>query len=177
MHGLFTTSDLSMSDVCTRKLFTSLHIGEAALHVIPRDKELNTFSYHYTYKKEVLKLPNTLIVGIDIRSQSNSIFFVDDAGNHLIKKPFSLPNHQEGANELIKRVIDCLNQYNLSYVKFGMEATSHYAWHLHLYLASSYKLLPYKLTFYVLNPSIVKGFKKIYTFLPKTDNIDANYNC
>ena len=118
-------------------------------------------------------MPNTLIVGIDISSQSNSIFFIDDAGNHLIKKPFSLPNHQEGANELIKRVIDCLSQYNLSYVKFGMEATSHYGWHLHLYLASSSELLPYKPTFYVLNPSIVKGFKKIYTFLPKTDNIDA----
>ncbi|WP_231503258.1 transposase [Caldicellulosiruptor bescii] len=54
-----------------------------------------------------------------------------------------------------------------------MEATSHYAWHLHLYLASSSELLPYKPTFYVLNPSIVKGFKKIYTFLPKTDSIDA----
>jgi len=48
-------------------------------------------------------LPNTLIVGIDISSQSNSIFFVDDAGNHLIKKSFSLPNYQEGANELIRR--------------------------------------------------------------------------
>jgi len=118
-------------------------------------------------------LPNTLIVGIDISSQSNSIFFIDDAGNHLIKKPFSLPNDQEGANELIKRVIDCLSQYNLSCIKFGMEATSHYAWHLHLYLASSSELLPYKPTFYVLNPSIVKGFKKIYTFLPKTDSIDA----
>lgn len=118
-------------------------------------------------------MPNTLIVGIDISSQSNSIFFIDDAGNHLIKKPFSLPNHQEGANELIKRVIDCLSQYNLSYVKFGMEATCYFAWHLHLFLASSSELLPYKPTFYVLNPSVVKGFKKIYTFLPKTDNIDA----
>ncbi|ADD03124.1 transposase IS116/IS110/IS902 family protein [Thermoanaerobacter italicus Ab9] len=118
-------------------------------------------------------MPNTLIVGIDISSQSNSIFFIDDAGNHLIKKPFYLPNDQEGANELVNKIIDCLNQFNLSSVKVGMESTSHYAWHLHLYLASSSELLPYKPTFFVLNPSTGKGFKKIYTFLPKTDNIDA----
>lgn len=68
-------------------------------------------------------MPNTLIVGIDISSQSNSIFFIDDAGNHLIKKPFSLPNDQEGANELIKLVHNLTREknraLNLIYLKFS----------------------------------------------------------
>jgi len=51
VHGQFSTSDLSMSDVCySINCSSSSNIGEAALHVIPRDKGLNTFSYHYLQK-------------------------------------------------------------------------------------------------------------------------------
>jgi transposase len=40
-------------------------------------------------------------------------------------------------------------------------------------LASSPELLNFNPLFYVLNPSVVKGFKKTYTHLPKTDDVDS----
>ncbi|WP_154645619.1 hypothetical protein [Thermoanaerobacterium xylanolyticum] len=42
-------------------------------------------------------MPSTLFVGIDVSSQSNSVFFIDQDGNNLIKKPFSVSNDIPGA--------------------------------------------------------------------------------
>ncbi|MGF7431919.1 transposase [Thermoanaerobacterium thermosaccharolyticum] len=118
-------------------------------------------------------MPSTLFVGIDVSSQSNSVFFIDQDGNNLIKKPFSVSNDIPGADSIISEVISHANAINASCVKIGMEATSHYAWHLHLHLASSPDLAPFNPKFFVMNPGVVKGFKKAYTYLPKTDDFDA----
>ncbi|WP_026485803.1 IS110 family RNA-guided transposase [Caldanaerobius polysaccharolyticus] len=118
-------------------------------------------------------MPSTLFVGIDVSSQSNSVFFIDQDGNNLIKKPFSVSNDIPGADSIISEVISHANAIDASCVKIGMEATSHYAWHLHLHLASSPDLAPFNPKFFVMNPAVVSGFKKAYTHLPKTDDFDA----
>ncbi|MDI6601924.1 MAG: IS110 family transposase [Thermoanaerobacteraceae bacterium] len=118
-------------------------------------------------------MPNTLIVGIDVRSQSLVVRFMDQDGNGPCKS-FSVPNDLEGADKLISDIIAYALKMEASTIKIGMESTSNYAWHLHLHLASSPELLNFSSPlFYVLNPSVVKGFKKTYTHLPKTDDIDS----
>lgn len=118
-------------------------------------------------------MSSTLIVGIDVSSQSNSVFMIDQEGNNLLKKPFSVTNDVEGAQTIISEAIFHATTIGASTIKFGMESTSHYAWHLHVHLASSVELLPFNPVIFVMNPSIVKGFKKIYTHLPKTDDMDT----
>lgn len=117
-------------------------------------------------------MPNTLIVGIDVSSQSLVVRFMDQDGNGP-SKSFSVTNDLEGADKLISDIIAYALKIDASTIKIGMESTSNYAWHLHLHLVSSPELLNFHPLFYVLNPSVVKGFKKTYTHLPKTDDIDA----
>lgn len=54
-----------------------------------------------------------------------------------------------------------------------MEATSMYWWHLSAYIATETSLSHLRPKVYSFNPKIVKGFKKSYPSLPKTDRIDA----
>jgi transposase len=117
-------------------------------------------------------VPNTLIVGIDVSSLSLVVRFMDQDGCGPFKS-FTISNDLEGADKLTADVIAYASKIDASQIKIGMESTSNYAWHLHLYLASSPELIPFNPLFYVLNPSIVKGFKKTYTHLPKTDDIDS----
>lgn len=117
-------------------------------------------------------MPNTLIVGIDVSSQSLVVRFMDQDGNGP-SKSFSVSNDLEGADKLISDIIAYALKIDASIIKIGMESTSNYAWHLHLHLASSPELLNFNPLFYVLNPSVVKGFKKTYTHLPKTDDVDS----
>ncbi|HHY80601.1 MAG TPA: IS110 family transposase [Thermoanaerobacter sp.] len=118
-------------------------------------------------------MSSTLIVGIDISSELNAASFIDETGIRLVKKTFFFPNDLDGAQQLLDFTISLAQQYNISSIKFGMEATSHYAWHLHTFLASSPELAPFNPLFYVINPSIIKSFKGAYIHLPKTDSIDA----
>jgi len=117
-------------------------------------------------------VPNTLIVGIGVSSQSLVVRFMDQDGNGP-SKSFSVSNDLEGADKLISDIIAYALKIDASIIKIGMESTSNYAWHLHLHLASSPELLNFNPLFYVLNPSVVKGFKKTYTHLPKTDDVDS----
>lgn len=115
---------------------------------------------------------STLIVGIDVSSQSLVVRFMDQDGNGPAKS-FSINNDVEGADKLVSDILSYAEKIEASQLKIGMESTSNYAWHLHLHLASSPELLQLNPLFYVLNPSVVKGFKKTYTHLPKTDDVDA----
>ncbi|SES98040.1 IS110 family transposase [Anaerobranca gottschalkii] len=117
-------------------------------------------------------MPNTLFVGIDVSSQSLVVRFMDQDGNGP-SKSFTTSNDLEGADKLVNDIVAYALKIDATNIKIGMESTSNYAWHLHLYLASSTELLSFKTMFYVLNPSVVKGFKKTYTHLPKTDDFDA----
>ena len=45
-------------------------------------------------------MSSTLIVGIDVNSQSNSVFFMDSEGTCLLKKAFFVHNDTRGALKL-----------------------------------------------------------------------------
>lgn len=116
---------------------------------------------------------STLIVGIDVNSQSNSVFFMDSEGTCLLKKAFFVPNDTTGADIIIADAISCAQNINASCIKFGMESTSHYSWHLQQYLYTSSELMPFHTQVYLMNPACVKGMKKLYPHTQKTDTIDA----
>lgn len=118
-------------------------------------------------------MSSTLIVGIDVSSQSNSIFFMDSEGNHLLKKAFFVNNDTEGADTIIAEAISCAQKINATSIKFGMESTSHYSWHLQQYLYNSSELLGFETLVYLLNPATVRGMKKVFPYTQKTDTIDA----
>ncbi|EYE87137.1 hypothetical protein Q428_15045, partial [Fervidicella metallireducens AeB] len=118
-------------------------------------------------------MSSTLIVGIDVSSQSNSIFFMDSEGNHLIKKAFFVNNDTVGADTIIAEAISCAQKINATSIKFGMESTSHYSWHLQQYLYNSSELLGFDTLVYLLNPATVRGIKKVFPYTQKTDTIDA----
>lgn len=118
-------------------------------------------------------MSSTLIVGIDVSSQSNSVFFMTSEGEHLLKKAFFVSNDTDGGNTIIAEAISCAHNINASCIKFGMESTSHYSWHLQQYLYNSDMLLGFNTEVYLINPASVKGIKKLFPHTPKTDTIDA----
>jgi transposase len=54
-----------------------------------------------------------------------------------------------------------------------MESTSHYSWHLQQYLYNDPTLLAFDTEVYLINPASVKGIKKLFIHVQKTDTIDA----
>lgn len=117
-------------------------------------------------------MSKTLFVGIDVSSQNNEVYFMDEKGQGP-KNSFSVPNDFDGADKIIQDSISYSQKIGASQIQIGMESTSFYAWHLHQHLVSSMDLQVFNPLFFVLNPSIVAGFKKSYPHLPKTDSIDA----
>jgi hypothetical protein len=71
-------------------------------------------------------VPNTLIVGIDVSSQSLVVRFMDQDGNGP-SKSFSVSNDLEGADKLISDIIAYALKIDASIIKIGMESTSNYA--------------------------------------------------
>jgi transposase len=88
---------------------------------------------------------------------------------------FSVSNDPNGANTLIKRILETAEKSQVTQLKVGMEATDQYAWHLAHYLRD--QLQGYEPRFqsfiYTLNARKVARFKKGYDSLPKNYRIDA----
>ncbi len=113
-----------------------------------------------------------LFLGIDVASQENHFALADSEGNPVIKD-FRLPNSLPGAEELVKRLLECHKQYAFDELVIGTEATSFYDWHLLEYIAESSLKEQFKLVFYRLNARQLHHFKKSYPYKGKDDRQDA----
>ena len=85
---------------------------------------------------------------------------------------FTVPNNLPGAQELEQKILTTMKENNFEALKIATESTSFLDIHLVDYLATSPILSPYSPDIYQFNPKITAGFKKAYTDLDKTDNID-----
>ena len=114
-----------------------------------------------------------MLVGIDVSLRSHHVHFMDEEGRTLAD--FSISNDQEGADALIRNVLEKAEKNQLTDLKIGMEATDQFSWHIAHYLRE--RLGGYEPKFqssiYVLNARKVARFKKGYDTLPKNDKIDA----
>ena len=114
-----------------------------------------------------------LHVGIDVSLRSHHVQFMDGDGQSLVS--FSISNDQQGADTLIRKVLDSATTQQIDTVLMGMEATSNLGWHLAHYLKQQLEAYEPNLQtqIHVLNARRVARFKKGYDNLPKNDRIDA----
>ena len=62
-----------------------------------------------------------MLVGIDVSLRSHHVHFMDEEGRTLAD--FSISNDQEGADALIRNVLEKAEKNQLTDLKIGMEAT------------------------------------------------------
>ncbi len=114
-----------------------------------------------------------MLVGVDVSLKSHHVHFMKGDGSTLAD--FSVSNDQNGAETLIKRILEAAEKSQANEIKIGMEATDLYSWHLAHYLQDQMKGYEpkYQAFIYVLNARKVARFKKGYDSLVKNDRIDA----
>ncbi|MEW6398874.1 MAG: transposase [Bacillota bacterium] len=115
---------------------------------------------------------NALFAGIDVSLADNKAPFINGAGEDVATR-LRFPNNALGAELFVHKTLELCSQLNPERVLFGLEATSMYGWHLAMLLHQAQQLAPFHPAAYLLNPRIVKGFKKSYPRVPKTDWADA----
>ena len=98
--------------------------------------------------------------------------FMDPDGAAL-HRSLRFPNTQAGLAEIVQTIKRPVKEHNINHVHIGMEATGLYWWHVRESLATAPELESIKVDVYIINPSLIKGFKKAYTTSPKTDAVDA----
>lgn len=114
---------------------------------------------------------NPLYVGIDVSSKTNVVYLMlPDGDKH---SSFSVANSQDGAAQLVKKILSALTSHSLETVMIGMEATSVYGDNLVYFLREDATLLPFNRKIFVLNPKQVNKFKEAYNDLPKNDSVDS----
>lgn len=117
-------------------------------------------------------MPKTLFIGIDISSEDNMAQFMDNEGT-ILRPHMRFSNSQTGLDQLVRAMAAIVAKHDIQHMHIGMEATGMYWWHLRDSLEHEPLLESLEADIYVINPALVKGFKKAYTTLPKTDAVDA----
>jgi len=114
-----------------------------------------------------------MLVGVDVSLKSHHVHFMSEDGVTLAD--FSVSNDRNGADTLIKRMLETAEKSQCAQLKIGMEATDQYGWHIAHYLQDQLKGYEPDVDtkIYVLNARRVARFKKGYDTLPKNDKIDA----
>jgi hypothetical protein len=100
-----------------------------------------------------------LNVGIDISLKEAVISLLTWEGKYL-GESFKIPNNLPGAGELENRLSSVLSTGTFEHVRFGMEATQNYGFHLAEQLASSDKLSAWKPLVYMINAKYIRILKE-----------------
>lgn len=114
-------------------------------------------------------MSSTLFIGIDV-SQAEHVICAMTADGQVQARE-RVPNDQRGIDQLIRWVET--QAADVDRLAVGLESTSVYHWPLFEALAQTPVLQRWKPQWYVLNPSIVQGFRKTYVDRAKTDPGDA----
>ncbi|ARF67755.1 IS110 family transposase [Paenibacillus larvae subsp. pulvifaciens] len=114
-----------------------------------------------------------MLVGIDVSLHSHHVQFMSEKGESMAS--FSIPNNRNGADTLMKRMLETARRKQSRLIQIGMEATSNLGWHLAHYLQDQLEGYEPEVqaNIYVLNARKVARFKKGYDSLPKNDRVDA----
>ncbi|MFC4356323.1 IS110 family transposase [Chryseomicrobium palamuruense] len=114
-----------------------------------------------------------MLVGVDVSLKSHHVHIMDADGKKLTD--FSVSNDRNGADTLIKRMLETAEKNQCTQLKVGMEATDQYAWHIAHYLQEQMQGYEPNIDtkIFVLNARKVARFKKGYDTLPKNDKIDS----
>ena len=116
-------------------------------------------------------MSNKLYVGIDVSKDNNVVYIMKPDGSKFSN--FSVPNNNDGAAKLVKRIAAVMNSLQLSAVDIGLESTGIYGKHLEYFLREDGNLSKYDRRVFVLNPTRVRNFSKTYDELEKNDYVDS----
>lgn len=116
-------------------------------------------------------MSNKLYVGIDVSKDNNVVYIMKPDGSKFSN--FSVPNNNDGAVKLVKRIDAVMKSLQLSVVDIGLESTGIYGKHLEYFLREDGNLSKYDRHVFVLNPTRVRNFSKTYDELEKNDYVDS----
>lgn len=114
---------------------------------------------------------NILFVGLDVSSRFIDVCCMLQDGT--VVAAFRVTNDLPGVAALGQKVVVILASRQLEHVRFGLEATSVYGWHVSRALRAVEALRPYHPAIHTFNPRVIRAFKKAETYKPKNDRQDA----
>ncbi|WP_230505550.1 IS110 family transposase, partial [Sutcliffiella rhizosphaerae] len=112
-----------------------------------------------------------LFVGLDVSSFDMKVCFLDGEGEKL--DAFSVSNDLPGATVLKEKLLNCVADEKVDILKIGLESTSVYSFHPSMFLHHDEDLKSLGAQVFVMNPKQIANFKKSYSDMNKTDEIDA----
>ncbi|WP_277674489.1 IS110 family transposase [Piscibacillus halophilus] len=112
-----------------------------------------------------------LFVGLDVSSFDIKVCLMNGEGEKL--KTFTVSNDLPGATKLRDTILECTSNQVIDTFKIGLESTSVYSFHPSMFLHNDESLQALGAQVYVMNPKQIKNFKKSYSDMNKTDEIDA----
>lgn len=117
---------------------------------------------NYTQNKKISQVTeNTLVVGVDIGSETNFARAFNWRGQELCKKVFRFGNDLTGFQDFVEYLQACKAEAGMNHVIVGCEPTGHYWFNLAYYLKAQ------KIALVVVNPYHVKQIKELDDNSPK----------
>jgi transposase len=129
-----------------------------------RDENIATHS-----RKEVSCLFSPLSVDVDVSQAEHVVCAMTAEGQ--VRARVRVPNDRPGIEQLIQWMETHAAEFDRLAV--GLKSTSVYHWPLFAALAQAESLQRWRPQWFLMNPSIVQGFRKTYVDRAKTDPGDA----
>src|SRR5699024_4242939 len=116
--------------------------------------------------------PMKLFVGLDVSSFDIKVCFLNGEGDQL--NSFAVTNDLPGATQLRDEILKVTqNQQSTRELRIGLESTSVYSFHPSMFLHHDESIRALGGQVLVMNPKQIANFKKSYSDMDKTDEIDA----
>ncbi|MBA9042687.1 transposase [Bacillus aryabhattai] len=112
-----------------------------------------------------------LFVGLDVSSFDMKVCFLNEEGDKI--DAFSVSNDLPGATTLKEKLLQCVTGKEVEMLKIGLESTSVYSFHPSMFLHHDTDLQRFGAKVFLLNPKQIANFKKSYSDMDKTDELDA----
>ncbi|API90737.1 IS110 family transposase [Virgibacillus pantothenticus] len=112
-----------------------------------------------------------LFVGLDVSSFDIKVCFLNGEGDKL--NAFTVSNDLPGAKQLRDEILNSTQNQSVSELRIGLESTSVYSFHQSMFLHNDESIRALDGQVLVMNPKQIANFKKSYSDMDKTDEIDA----
>src|SRR5699024_3880243 len=112
-----------------------------------------------------------LFVGLDLSSYDIKACFLNGEGAEL--KSSTIANDLPGATHLRDEILSTTKGQSVDVLRIGLESTSVYSFHPFMFLHNDEYMQALGAKVFVMNPKQIANFKKSYSDMNKTDEIDA----
>lgn len=112
-----------------------------------------------------------LFAGLDVSSFDIKVCLLNGEGEKL--HSFTVSNDLPGATQLRDTLLAFANGQVIHTLRIGLESTSVYSFHPSMFLHNDESLKNLGVEVFVMNPKQIANFKKSYSDMDKTDEIDA----